>query len=120
MKYLRRLAASIVLLGASVSFAGELSSFPVFWNAYREYVVKQNREMVANLTHLPFYFGASLDRGKFLKAYPQIFGPKIQKCFQEAKPTADGEFFMVFCSPLSFRFGKVEGHWLLLEAADMD
>ncbi|MCE9626166.1 MAG: hypothetical protein K8R69_12075, partial [Deltaproteobacteria bacterium] len=110
-----------------VLFAGALSAqeaqqpgFSDFWKNFQSAVVKDDRESVANMTVLPFYWGASLDRGGFLKAYPKVFDAKVRECFRQGKPIKDGPFQNLFCGRLMYRFGADSGIWHLLEVADND
>jgi len=115
------------ILLSLVLFAGALSAqeaktpgFPDFWKKFQTAVVKDDRESVASMTVLPFYWGASLDRAGFLKAYPKIFGDKSRECFRQGKLIKDDPFQNLFCGRLMYRFGADSGSWRLLEVSDND
>ena len=119
-RYLAVITVFYSLLLSGIGQAGDLSSFIIFWAAFKSAVRAQDRERVASMTNLPFYFGESLDRDKYIKDYSRIFGPKIRTCLSREKPIPDGELYNVFCDARVFRFAKINGEWRLIESADMD
>ncbi|MFO1462437.1 MAG: hypothetical protein U1F66_01540 [bacterium] len=96
------------------------AGFSPFWKKFQAAVLQGDREAVAAMTYLPFYWGKTLDKAGFLKSYPKLFDDKARECFRGGKLSPDGSFQVLFCGRLMYRFGSDQGRWLLLEIADND
>ncbi len=123
MKRVLSLASLALLLSFGVARAQNppaAPNFPAFYKKWQAALAADDKEAVANMTALPFWWGESLDRAAFLKAYPRIFDAKIKKCLEKARGFEDGPFQNYFCGRMLFRFGVIDGAWRLIEAADND
>lgn len=121
----RLLCLMVIAIFASLGWARAQTppaapDFAAFSKKWQTAVAKDDKEAIANMTALPFWWGESLDRAAFLKAYPKIFDAKTKLCFKKERAHEDGPFQNYFCGRLMFRFGVLDGAWRLLEAADND
>lgn len=99
--------------------AGE-ATFDEFLLAFRRALADDDREALASLTQLPFlYQGEGLDAAGFRQAIPGLFTPPVRRCLAQARPIAEDDRYVVFCSPYAFYFGRSgEGYRLIEFMAD--
>lgn len=121
MRNVRKVAAIVLLiLLFSVASAQKQTldpEFSAFWKTFKGLLAKNDKEAIADITKLPFlYDSKERDRAGFIKIYPQLFTPKIRRCFATAKPTREQQNYDVFCGDLIFYLGKdTDGRFKLLE-----
>ena len=121
MRDLRKVPAILLVLLMSIVASAQKPTmdpeFSTFWKSFKELVAKNDKDAIADITKLPFlYDSKERDRAGFIKIYPQLFTPKIRRCFVSAKPTKEQENYDVFCGELIFYFGKdSDGKYKLLE-----
>jgi hypothetical protein len=110
-----------VALGAGKPKEQTSRAFTSFWAEFKAAVAKNDREAVASMTKLPFYFdNKELSRAEFIKSYNRIFDQKARRCFAREKPEKDGTGYEVFCGPEIFSFGLVEGKYRFIEIGAND
>lgn len=121
MRNVRKVSAIVLLVLISSSVPAQKQTldpeFAAFWKTFKGLVAKNDKEAIADVTKLPFlYESKERDRTGFVKIYPQLFTPKIRRCFVTAKPTREQENYDVFCGELIFYFGKdTDGKFKFLE-----
>jgi hypothetical protein len=99
------LALSLTIVPAQTTTKSE--TFASFWKTFKAAIARNDKEVVADLTKLPFlYDSQERDRAGFLKIYGQLFTRKIRRCIATAKPTREGDSYDVFCGELIFYFSK--------------
>ena len=87
-------------------------TFASFWKEFTAALAKNDKETVAALTQLPFYFdNTNQDRAGFIRIYNQVFTRSVRRCMATAKPLRNpsDNSYDVFCGELIFSFGKVGG-----------
>jgi hypothetical protein len=119
-----RATAALLLLLLAFSLGSSRSqsqqnpeTFASFWKEFTAALAKNDKETVAALTQLPFYFdNKNQDRAGFLRIYPQVFTRSIRRCMATAKPhrNPSDNSYDVFCGELIFSFGKVDGKFKFL------
>ena len=104
------------LLGA------QADGFSEFWKRFQAAVVKGDKEAVASMTHLPyFYVGGFLDRNGFLQKYGEIFEKREKACVAKGRPEKDDlGNYAVFCGPMIFSFSPVEGEYKFMDIGSND
>ena len=99
-------------------------TFASFWKEFTAALAKNDKDAVASLTQLPFYFdNKDQDRAGFLKIYNQVFTRSIRRCMATAKPHRDPsqkDSYDVYCGELIFVFGKVGGKFRFLSYGPND
>lgn len=120
----------LVLLLASASGSSHSQpqqkpeTFASFWREFTSAIAKNDKESVASLTQLPFYFNdKDQDRAGFVKIYNQIFTRSIRRCMARAKPMRDANdknSYDVFCGEVIFVFGKADGKFKFLSFGPND
>ena len=116
------LATTLVLLmltpvASSIGMQKKRQSQAVnsFWAKFKAAVAKNDREAVASMTKLPFYFhDKELSKAEFIKRYNLIFDRKTQRCFAREKPVLEnGEIpaFSIFCGETIYAFELVDGKY---------
>jgi hypothetical protein len=115
-------ASLLLLLAFSLASSHSQSqqkpeTFASFWKEFTAALAKNDKEAVAALTQLPFYFdNKNQDRAGFLRIYPRVFTRSIRRCMTTAKPhrNPSDDSYDVFCGELIFSFGKVGGKFKFL------
>ena len=103
------------------------NSMQVFWEKFRESVVKGDKETFADLTAYPLSMPYGIkdirNKAQFLKNYRTIFffEGNAAKCFPKAKPEVDAQNpkqFIIACSitggidePLQYTFTRGRNGW---------
>ncbi|EMY78688.1 hypothetical protein LEP1GSC060_0533 [Leptospira weilii serovar Ranarum str. ICFT] len=86
---------AIFLAASSISSSQTDVSISVFWEKFRNAILKNDPVNIANLSRFPIYmpYGASEIKSKaeLLKRYDEIFNGEAdaKECFRNAKPTLD-------------------------------
>jgi hypothetical protein len=120
MKSLFALAMLLLILPIQ-SFAQSGSkaldpAFVAFWTKFKAAVAKDDKEAVATMTKLPFFFDSKEQkRDGFIKIYDKLFTARVKKCFATAKPVKDGDDYEIFCGKSIYLFGKVNGSYKFTE-----
>jgi hypothetical protein len=84
-------------------------SFKTFWMKFKAAVVSNDREAVAAMTKLPFYYDdRDLNREEFIKNYDKIIERKDRRCLARAKPVRDVDIYEIFCGQVIFYFSRVD------------
>ena len=146
---MRKLLPSILTLLMLSAVASQVRSQPAqstqtfdsFWLQFKAAVTKNDREAVASMTRLPFYFEKELTRGEFIKKYNAIFDRGTQRCFARAKPTSDYQEYLkivkkypkspiprqentgsytVYCGGDTYHFEKIGGKYKFTEIGAED
>lgn len=92
----------------------EAGAFAPFWAQFKAAVASKNKEAIAGMTKFPLVCdGEQLAKTDFMKKCDVIFGEKIRKCFQNAKPVKadDRDSYSVFCGETIFVFEKENGKY---------
>jgi hypothetical protein len=112
----------VMALGGQLTMSGQNRSrktdpaFNAFWVKFKAAVARKDKASVANMTKLPFMLGGEdHDRAAFLKQYPLLFDRSTRRCFAREKPTAEEDYYEIFCGETIFLFGKVDGVWKFVE-----
>jgi hypothetical protein len=108
-------ASMLLLLAFSLASSHSPSqkkpeTFTSFWKEFTAALAKNDKETVAALTQLPFYFdNKNQDRAGFIRIYNQVFTRSVRRCMATAKPLRNpsDNSYDVFCGELIFSFGKV-------------
>lgn len=122
----RSVLLTLLVLGlAGKATAGDVQGNPAttpepvfaqFLQAFRGALAADDRAALASLTELPFlYEGAGLDAAGFRRVLPEVFPPAVRRCVSEARPIAEDDRYVIFCTPYAFYFGRVAGEFRLLE-----
>ena len=91
-------------------------SFASFWSRFKTAVAKNDKELVASMTKLPFlYAGKERNRAEFIRIFEGLFTTKVKKCLASAKPLKDGDSYELFCAKTIFYFSRVEGQYKFTE-----
>lgn len=105
--------AACVLTISLISFALPALSAPdkefdAFWTKFKAALQKNDKNAIADMTRLPYFFDYSkkLNKQQFLQKCPQIFTPSVRKCLQKGKPVKDKDSYMVFCGEQIYIFAK--------------
>ena len=121
MIYLQKpLAILVILVSLTITLAqttAKPESFPAFWSSFKAAMARNDKEVIADVTKLPFLFESQeRDRAGFIKIFNQLFTRKVRQCIAKAKPVKEGENYDVFCGELIFYFGKdTDGKYKFLE-----
>jgi len=112
----RRLAAALLALApVAAPVAGE-ATFDEYLQAFRGALAADDRAALASLTQLPFlYEGQGLDAAGFRQAIPELFTPAVRRCLAQARPIAEDDRYVLFCSPYGFYFGRTADGYRLIE-----
>jgi len=112
----RRLAAALLALApVAAPVAGE-ATFDEYLQAFRGALAADDRAALASLTQLPFlYEGQGLDAAGFRQAIPELFTPAVRRCLAQARPIAEDDRYVLFCSPYGFYFGWTADGYRLIE-----
>lgn len=99
----------------------EDAAFAQFWTRFKAAVAKDDREVIADMTRLPFMLSnKDLERADYIKKVPELFDRRARRCFATAKPLKDGDLYQVFCSRQIYLFEKVDGEYRFTEIAAND
>ena len=102
--------------GTGAAQDADAHKFGVFWKQFSQAVIEDKRQVVADLTKLPFLMdGIEHDRSAFLREYPTLFTPAMRRCFKKVKPVHDIDGYSVVCGEQIFVFGLVNGSYLFSE-----
>ena len=123
MRQLLRFTLMLLMLSAVAPLAHSEDAqspqtFAAFWTQFKAAVAKKDKDAVAAMTRFPVEIGENVSKAKFLKMYPEFFGPEVQRCFAKKKPIKEDaapgrrESYHLFCGEEIFSFEKVEGRYL--------
>lgn len=91
-------------------------SFASFWSRFKTAVARNDKELVASMTKLPFlYDGKERNRTEFIRIFEGLFTARVKKCIASAKPLKDGDGYEVFCAKTIFYFSSVAGQYRFTE-----
>ena len=91
-------------------------AFVAFLTKFKAAVAKDDKEAVAAMTKLPFFFDSKEQkRDGFIKIYDKLFTARVKKCFATAKPVKDDDVYEIFCGKSIYLFGKVNGSYKFTE-----
>jgi hypothetical protein len=109
----------LILLVPSFAQSGAKAldpAFAAFWAKFKAAVAKDDKEAVATMTKLPFFFDSKEQkRDGLLKIYDKLFTARVKKCFATAKPVKDDDSYEIFCGKSIYLFGKVNGSYKFTE-----
>ena len=131
MNKLTKAAALLLMLLLAFSVASSRpqsqqkpEKFASFWKEFIAALAKNDKEAIASLTQLPFYFDdKNQDRAGFIRIYNQVFTRSIRRCMARAKPDRDPNdknSYAVYCGEVIFGFGKVDGKFKFLNFGPND
>jgi len=105
--------------GNPPSEVGSLHSFASFWSQFKNAVVREDKQSVAQMVNYPFSSGP-LNPTDFIKLYSQFFPANSRSCFAKTQPIQDEELYNVFCAGTVYRFTKIKGMFKLIEISALD
>ena len=123
MRPLLRFTLMLLILSAVAPLAHceevkSTQTFAAFWTQFKAAVAKKDKDAVAAMTKFPVEIGENVSKEKFLKMYPEFFGPEVQRCFAKKKPIKEDaapgrhESYSLLCGEEIFLFEKVDGKYL--------
>ncbi|MCW5623515.1 MAG: hypothetical protein KIT73_02220 [Burkholderiales bacterium] len=109
-------AALLALLLTNVAARAADDGFAPFWKAFQGEVARNSADGVQRLTRLPILF-ENKERGaaEFGAVYRALFTPKVRACIAKARPMAEDDGYVVFCTPASFYFRRERDAWRFVE-----
>ena len=111
-----RLAAALLALAPGAAPVAGEATFDQYLQAFRRALAADDRVALASLTQLPFlYEGRGLDASGFRQAIPELFTPAVRRCLAQARPIAEDDRYVLFCSPYGFYFGRTADGYRLIE-----
>ncbi|MBX9689670.1 MAG: hypothetical protein K2X27_23365 [Candidatus Obscuribacterales bacterium] len=108
-----------VLVIAMLGFtqcASATDEFSSFWEGFKTAVKKRDKEALARMTQLPFYYDSkNLQKAQFIAKLDEILPGKLSNCFSKEKPVKDKDSYSAFCGEQIYVFSKVNGKYLFTD-----
>lgn len=91
-------------------------SFAPFWTQFKTALKKRDKEAIASMTKLPFFYNnKNLNRSQFISKFDEILPRRLSTCFNKEKPVSDQGAYSAFCGEQIYVFSKCNGKFMFTD-----